>query len=94
MSPSVSFPIAFSNVFKLVDHCKISFNLSPIRSVLVRTLIVGKFKRNLIDVASNAIETKLTGEVISDPSKRKTFVFSSDEILSTMKRPLERYANN
>jgi hypothetical protein len=57
-------------------------------------LIVGKFKRNLIDVARRAIETKFTGVVINAPSKRNMLAFSSDEIFSTTKRPLERYANS
>jgi len=52
-----------------------SFSLVPIRSVFVNTLIVDIFKRNLIDVARSAIETKFTGDVISAPSKRKIFVF-------------------
>ena len=43
---------------------------------------------------SNAIDTKLTGVVTIEPSKRKILVFSSDVILSIMNLPLERYANN
>ena len=57
-------------------------------------LIVGKFNRNLIDVARSAIDTKFTGVVIKAPSKRNMFIFSSDKIFSVTKRPLERYANN
>ncbi len=71
-----------------------SFNLVSITSVFVIAFIVGKLSRNLIDVASNAIDTKFTGVVIIEPSKRKILVFSSDVILSIIKRPLERYANN
>ena len=94
VSPSVSLETAFSNVFELVDHCSISASLVSITSVFVITFIVGKLSRNLIDVASNAIETKFVGVVTIAPSKRKILVFSSDLILSTIKRPLERYANN
>jgi len=63
-------------------------------SVLVKTFIDGKFNRNLIDDASNAIDTKFTGDVIREPSKRKILVFSSDVRLSIINGPLERYANN
>ena len=94
VSPSASLAMAFSNNFRLPDHSKISFSLEPIRSVFVIMLIVGKLKRNLIDVARRAIYTKFTGVVINAPSKRNMFIFSSDKILSTTKRPLERYANN
>ena len=51
-----------------------SFNLVPIRSVFVTALIVGKFKRSLMDVARSAIEIKFTGVVIKAPSNRKMFV--------------------
>ena len=71
-----------------------SFNCVSITSVFVIAFIVGKLSRNLIDVASNAIETKFVGVVTIEPSKRKILVFSSDVRLSTIKRPLERYANN
>ena len=81
----------YSNLLTIVK-CLLSF--SPIRSVFVITFIVGKFKRNLIDVAKSAIETKFIGVVINAPSKRKMLVFSSDGIFSIRKRPLERYANN
>ena len=81
-------------MFKLVDHCRISFNLVSITSVFVIAFTVGKLSRNLIDVANNAIDTKLTGVVTIEPSKRKILVFSSDVILSIMNLPLERYANN
>ena len=71
-------------MFKLVDHCRISFNLVSITSVFVIAFTVGKLSRNLIDVANNAIDTKLTGVVTIEPSKRKILVFSSDVILSIM----------
>ncbi len=86
--------IAFSNVLRLVVHRSMSFSLVPMRSVFFNTLIDGKFRRYLIDVARSVIETKFTGDVIKAPSKRKILVFSSDEIFSTRKGPLVRYANN
>ncbi len=52
-----------------------SFNLVSITSVFVIAFIVGKLSRNLIDVASNAIDTKFTGVVIIEPSKEKYLFF-------------------
>ena len=56
------------------------YNEYPIESSLKNQIRQINEKSNLIDVARSAIDTKFTGVVIIDPSKRKILAFSSDVI--------------